>query len=171
MCVSMLNTTCYVLHMITARLGARVLMQKKAWSVMYHSCLTLMLTQQSSGAGLPLKAWADSPCWDVSTSPRSPITRCYNTSRHQGAFTRFICDSQEEEVEQQNATNQQLTLHCRWVRSVQPLRFFFFFFLENVYCYSAMYLCKPIFWWRKTNKQTNWHKASSAGSEMCLLET
>lgn len=93
LCVWVLNATCYIFHMITARLLARVLMQKKARSVMYHSCLTLMLTQQSSGAGLPLKAWVDSPRWNVSSSPQSPITLCYITSRYQGAFALFVCDS------------------------------------------------------------------------------
>lgn len=87
------SATCYVLHIIPARLEARGFVQKKAWTVMYHSCLTLMLTQQSSGAGLPLKVCVDSPHWDVSTSPRSPVTRRYNTSRHQGAFALFLCAS------------------------------------------------------------------------------
>lgn len=90
----MLNAKCYDLHMITERLLAWVPMQKKAWSVPYHSYIhTLVLTQQSSGAGLPRKAWVDSPRWDVSTSPRSPIMLCYNTSRYQGAFPLFVCDS------------------------------------------------------------------------------
>lgn len=142
--------------MITARLLARVLMQKKAWSIMYHSCLTLMLTQQSSGAGLPLNLWVDSPIGGM-WAPLPDVPSCSATTPAdiKGLLlfsyvtpVPFLL-SQEGDVEKQNATSQQLTLCYRWVRGVQVLRG-----SGKIYCQCA---AKTSFW-KQEEKQTNTSK-------------
>lgn len=152
----MLNAKCYDLHMITERLLAWVPMQKKAWSVPYHSYIhTLVLTQQSSGAGLPRKAWVDSPGGMWAPLPEVPSCSATTPADIKGLFLFLYVTpipfllSQEGEIEKQNATSQKLTL-----------------------CYRSVVLCisaKNSFWKNKRkNKQT---QASSADSKKCLLET
>lgn len=68
----MLNATCYIVHFSIAGIRAQLSMQWKAWSAVYHSCPSLMLTHQSTGAGLQLKAWVDSPTGMWASLPRVP---------------------------------------------------------------------------------------------------
>lgn len=71
-CVLMLNAPCYFMHSCTTRLRAQMAIRWKARSAMYQWCLTLMLTQTSTGAGLRLKAWVASPTGMWARLPRVP---------------------------------------------------------------------------------------------------
>ena len=57
------------LHSSTG-LQAQLSIQQKAPSAMYHSCPSLLLTHQSTGTGLQLKAWVDFPTGMWAPLPR-----------------------------------------------------------------------------------------------------
>lgn len=54
------DAKCYMLH-CTLQYSKALCSTAHTWWATYHSCLSLMLAQRSTGAGLWLKAWVDTP--------------------------------------------------------------------------------------------------------------
>lgn len=125
----------YILKYSSTGLMAQLSIQQKARLAMYHSCPSLMLTHQSTGTGLQLKAWVDFPAGMWTPLPRVPSYR-YNTSTHQGAFALFIFYflsisplttvkkwlAQGYTKCKNHCHTRLLAVNCRSIRSVQPLR-------------------------------------------------
>lgn len=161
----MINAKCYALVQV---LGFSCLYSRNPDRpfLMLHPCLTLMLTQQRTGAGL----WQDVgwlPRQDVSSSPWSPIMHC-NTTRHQGGSTfyslAFLLESRSCTTWAQNATHTALVgllaPNYRSNRSAQLLRAALAvqIMTEKEICFVFLLRIPNLnaFWWFNTTAQIMW---------------
>lgn len=133
---------------------------------MYHSCLSLMLTHQSTGAGLRLKAWVDFPAGIWAHLPRVPSHTATTLAHIKGLllFLYLILSpfllSQQWKSELHNRCTKcnkhrlisLLALNYRSIRTVQLLRALEKQDLEEkkrfLFCFSA----KTNRYWQKQNK-------------------